>query len=186
MINLLPGSAKSELRAAHGNVTLLKYIFALGLGIAFLCFISVGVYFILMDIKATANNAVDINQQKSSSYGNAQSQAATLRDSLSDAKNILDNEVRYSKLLTSIASLMPTGTAIDSLNLNATLFDAPTTLSIYAKSIDVVSKLKDNFQSSNLFTNVSFQSIANSSQGQASDYPITAVVNLTIRKSSVK
>lgn len=185
MINLLPDTAKQDLKAAHTNIFLLKIIFVLGLGVAFLCFISIGVYFILMDTKATAENVINLNQQKTASYSSVQEQAFTLKASLSNAKTILDNEVRYTKLLTTIASLMPEGTIIDSLNLNDTLFGTPTNLTVYAKSTEAALKLKDSFQSSPLFTNVSFETIAGST-GQSGDYPVTATLSLTINRGMAK
>lgn len=186
MINLLPDTSRQELKAAHSNTLLLKYIFTLGLGLAFLSFICGGAYFILMDTKASAENVISLNQEKSSSYSTSQNQATTLKTSLAKAKSILDSEVRYSKLLTTIASLMPAGTIIDNLNLNDNLFSSSTSLTIFAKSTTAALKLKDNFQSSSLFSNVTFQSITDSTTVQADGYTVTAVVNLTINKGAVK
>jgi len=186
MINLLPQSYKQELKAAHGNIVLFKYLFVVGLGVAFLCFISIGVYFILMDIKSNAENVITINQQKTSSYDTVENQALTLRASLSNAKSILDSEVRYSNLLTTIASLMPTGTIIDSLDLKDSFFDVPINITVYATSTDVALKLKEGFQSSSLFSNVSFQSIANSNTTQTGGYGITATLSLTVNRVAAK
>ena len=181
MINLLPNDVKKEIKAARTNVSLLRYIFVLGAGIAFLCFIAVGVYFILMNTQTNADSAIKDNQSKTSSYSSSQAQAQALRASLANAKNILDKEVRYSKVITGIAALMPSGAVIDSLSLSPTTFGTPTTLTVYAKSTEAALSVKNSFQASPLFSNVAFVSITNASQAQ-SNYPITAILSVTINK----
>lgn len=186
MINLLSHETKNELRAARSNSTLLKYLFIVIMGVVFLLFISVGVYFILMDIKGSAEKSLSINQQQGSSYSAAEEQAKALKASLAKAKSILDNEIRYSKLLTSISAAMPEGTVIDSLSLNSKIFESSVTLTIYAVSTDAALKLKEKFQSSSLFTGVTFQSITNSNTTKSEGYPVTASVSLSINKGSLK
>ena len=186
MINLLSNETKNNLRAAHSNATLLKYLLVTGLGVIFLALVSFGTYLVMTDIKTSAENSLTTNQEQSSSYSDAQTQANTLKASLAKAKNILDSEVQYSKLLTSIAALMPTGTIIDSLSLNSKIFESPITLSVYADSTETALKLKEKFQSSPLFSGVSFQSITNSSNMKVSGYSVTATVSLSITKGALK
>lgn len=182
MINLLPDDAKREIKAARTNIALLRYIIVLGVGVAFLCFIAAGIYFILLGTQTSAESVIKDNQSKTSSYGSAQTQAQALRASLASAKTILDKEVRYSKVITGIAALMPQGTVLDSLSLSPTTFSTPTTLTVYARSTEDALAVKNNFQASSLFSNVAFVSISNTSQ--AGNYPITATLSLTINKSA--
>lgn len=186
MINLLPDEAKHELKAARTNSLLLKFIFALGLGVAFLGFISGGAYLILMDTQASAERVISSNPQNNDSYTSIQQQTAALRSSLSSAKTVLADEVRYSTLLTTIASLMPEGTIIDKLDLSDAMFDTPTTLTVFAKSTDAALKVKDNFQSNSLFSGVTFEGISSGATTGAGNYGVTATMKLTINRSAAK
>lgn len=184
MINLLPYEVKQDIRAARMNVTLIRYIVVLAIGMVFLAVIAFGVYTILMDTKASAENAIKDNQAKTSSYASVRDQASTFRTQLSLAKTILDKETRYSKVITGIAALMPAGTVLDSLALSPTSFGAPTTLTVYAKTTADALAVKDSFQSSSLFSNVSFTALSNSAQSK--DYPITASLTVTINKGAAQ
>lgn len=182
MINLLPDESKKEIRAARTNVTLLKYIFVLGAGVVFLAAIAGSIYFILLGTQTSAESIIKNNQSKTSAYSSAQEQAQALRAGLANAKAILDKEVRYSKVITGIAALMPEGAVLDSLSLSPATFGTPTTLTIYAKSTEAALAVKNNFQTSALFSNVTFVSISSGAQGGS--YPITASLSLTINKDA--
>lgn len=180
MINLLPEESKKEIRAARSNVKLLNYIVVLVLGVVFLALASIGVYFVLINTQANAERLIDASKSKSASYTSAASQGSALRAGLSSAKTILGQEVVYTNILTGIASLMPSGVVLDSLNLNPAAFGSPTTMQFFAKTTKAALTLKDNLQQSSLFSNVSFQTLSNSSQ--APDYPVSATMNITINK----
>jgi hypothetical protein len=182
MINLLPYDTKNEIRAARNNVTLMKYIFVILVGVAFLAVVADGIYTILMSTKSSAESVIQSNQSKVDAYTSSNNQAAALKNSLSNAKVILDQEIRYSEILTNIAALMPSGAVIENLNLTPDSFSKPTTLTIHAKSTDAALIVKDKFQVSPLFSNMSFVSIASGSASQDSGYPITAILNVTINK----
>lgn len=184
MINLLPDTAKKEIRAARSNVTLLNYMLILGLGVTFLVLICIGVYIVLGNMKADAERLISANQARSSAYSSVEAQGTALRAGLSSAKTILDQEVVYTKIITGIAALMPSGVVLDSLNLSPTTFGAPTTLQFFAKTTQDALNLKDKMQASPLFSNVSFQALASTSAEQASEYPVSATLGLTINKSA--
>lgn len=185
MINLLPYDVKSEIRAARTNVILMRYIIVLIIAIVFLGIVGFSVYTILMDTKATAENTIKDNRAKASSYVAYKDEATTLRTSLSSAKSILDKEVRYSKIITGIAALMPSGTILDSLNISTSTLGSPTTLTIYAKTTENALAVKDRFQASPLFSNVTFVSISSTSQ-QSKAYPITATLSVTINRGAAQ
>lgn len=185
MINLLPEEAKKDIRAARSNVTLLNYILILGLGVVFLGAICGGVYIVLMGMKADAERLITVNENKSSAYVTAQQQGTALRAGLTSAKAILDQEVVYTKILTDIATLMPSGVVLDGLTLSPSTLGAPTTMQFFAKTTDDALKLKDSFQASGLFSNVSFQSLSSASE-QSGGYSVSAILSLTINKSAVR
>jgi hypothetical protein len=185
MINLLPEESKKDIRAARSNVTLLNYILILGLGVIFLGIICGGVYFVLLGTQADAERLIAVNNSKSSAYASVQQQGTALRAGLSSAKTILDQEVVYTKILTGIAALMPTGVVLNGLTLSPATLGTPTTMQFYTKTTEDALKLKDNFQASPLFSNVSFQSLS-SSTSQSGDYPVSAMLSLTINKSAAR
>lgn len=186
MINLLPETAKKEIRAARANVTLLNYMLILGLGVVFLCFICVGVYFVLINTRDSAQKLIDINQSKTTTYSSAQIQGTELRNGLASAKTVLNQEVDYTKLITGIAALMPSGVVLDSLNLSPATFGTPVSLQFFAKTTENALTLKTNLQSSPLFSGISLQTLASTSGAAASVYPVSVTLGLTINKSAAQ
>jgi Tfp pilus assembly protein PilN len=186
MINLLADESKKEILAARTNVKLVNYMVVLGLGVAFLAVISVGVYFVLMNSQADAEKLINQGKTKTATYTSIEAQGQALRNSLSSAKTILDQEVVYTKILTSIAALIPKGIVLDSINLSPTTIGAPITLQFYAKTTQDTLSLKDSFQGSPLFSSVSFQTLSSTPSTQSSEYPISASLNVTINKGAAK
>ncbi len=184
MINLLPDDAKVEIRAARTNVILVKYIAILGLGLIFLCSVFLAAYFVLLSTKANAQATIDENASKSTAYNSVKIAASNLTTSLASAKSILNREVVYTRVLTSIAQAMPPGVVLDTLNLSPTTLGVPMTLQAFAKTTEAALALKTSFQKSPLFSNVTLISITDGPQGQAGAYPKTISLSLTINRSS--
>lgn len=185
MINLLPATEKRQLQAARTNTLLIRYNIALLVAIAFLGLAMAVVYFYLGATKATAEQTIADNRVKAASYAEVQSQAQVFRSNLSIAKQILGSEVTYSKVILSIASLMPAGTILERLNLDSSTFGTPTVLVAQAKSYENALALKDAFQKSSLFSDVHFQSIAASPAGETT-YPFTVNLAVTFKKEAAK
>lgn len=183
MINLLPPEEKRQLRAARTNTLLLRYnIFLIG-AVVFLG-LAVGVtYVYLSNTKASAETLISENRARVADFADIQAQADLFRTNLKTAKQILDNEVVYTKVMLAIAALMPSGTILDKLNLDSQTFGTETTLSARAVSYEDALRLKESFEKSSIFTNVHFQSI--NSGGQA-PYPLTVNLNVTIKKDAAK
>ncbi|HEU5122303.1 MAG TPA: PilN domain-containing protein [Candidatus Saccharimonadales bacterium] len=184
MINLLPPEEKRQLRAARTNTLLLRYNIALLIVFGLLALATAFVYFYLSNTRATAEQTISDNQAKAASYAPVASQAQEFRNNLSVAKQILGNEVTYSKVILSIAGLMPAGTVLDKLALDSKNFGTPMTLTAQAKSYDNAIQLKESFQSSPLFSDVHFESIT-SSEGNTG-YPFTVNLSVTIKKDAAK
>lgn len=183
MINLLPDEIKKDLHAARSNVVLLNYLLVLLLGIAFLALICIGVYFILMSTQTNAERLINENTSKDTSQGALQAQSTALRQSLNEAKTVLDNEIVYSKFFANLAGLMPTGVVLDNLSISPATFDTATTLQFFAKSNDDALALKAKFETSPYFSDVSLQSLNSNTTGQSSSYPVSASITLIINKS---
>ena len=186
MINLLPDLEKRELRAARTNSLLIRYNIALIASVAFLGLALVVVYYFLGTTKATAETAIAESKTKAVSFAAVESEAQLFRTNLSIAKQILDKEVSYSKVIIAIANVMPSGTVLDKLTLNSQDFGKPTTLVAQAKSYEAALSLKDSFQKSSLFTDVHFQSITANPSAQTSGYAFVVNLDVTIKKETAK
>lgn len=186
MINLLPDTAKKEITAARSNIVLLRYMIILGFGVVFLAFISAGVYVVLTTTKASAESIITDNSSKNNSYTVIKAQGDSLRASLSSAKSVLDKEIPYTKLITGIAAVVPSGVVIETLSIGPSTFSGPVSLQIYAKSTEDALKMKDNLQQSQLFSNPTFITLSSNASGQAAEYPISAVISVTINKEAIR
>lgn len=184
MINLLPQEEKRQLRAARSNTLLIRYnIFLLGV-VAFMGIAVAITYVYLTTARQNAEQTIATNKAKAVQYSSVQSQAAQFRDHLSTAKQILDGEVTYSRVILDIAKLIPGGVVLENLSLDSQTFGTETTLVAQAKSYDAALALKDSFGKSSLFSDVHFQSITTGTGDTA--YPITVNLNITIKKDAAK
>jgi Tfp pilus assembly protein PilN len=184
MINLLPPADKRQIRAGRSNALLIRYNFFLLGALGFL-FVAVGfVYFYLINAKTNAETVVKENQTKVIDYRQVEQEANTFKGNLAIAKQILDKEVVYTKVILEISSLIPKGVVLDNLNLDAKTFGTETTLTARAKTIDDAIALKNSFQNSPSFSNVHFQSISTIEPPDA--YPVHVSLNVTINKDAAK
>ena len=180
MINLLPYETKKQTKAARMNVIILRYIFILFISAAFLAAACGVIYFFIIDGSETSTSVAS-NQTSNSSI---QEQADTLRTNLATAKSILDDQVTYNNIITGIATVLPTGTILDSLSLSEGSFGTTTNLKILSRTADNETKLKENFKNSTLFSNYKLQS-STPNTNTSSGYPYTINISITINKGAV-
>lgn len=185
MINLLPPDEKRQLRAGRSNTLLIRYNFFMVGALAFML-LSVGfTYVYLNNAKANAQTVIDENREKVANFAVVEKEATEFRSNLATAKQILDREVIYTKVILEIAHLMPSGTILESLNLDPSTFGTETSIAAQTKNYDSAIALKDAFQKSDLFTDVHFENITvNDANG--GNYPITVNLNVTIKKDAAK
>ena len=183
MINLLPPEIKSQTSAARANRLLLRYNILILAAVGFLLLAIGIVYIYLANAKTIAETAINDNTAKAGAFAVARTEADAFRKDLSDAKQIFANDVTYTKVILEIASVLPPGVVVDTLNLDSQTFGTPTTLSTNVTDYATVLRLKDSLQSSDLFSNVSIQTISDNGQGR---YPLTATLSVTIRKDAAQ
>lgn len=183
MINLLPGDMKSQISAARVNVVLVRYITVIILAFLFLVLIQAGAYYLLDQSRQSAERLIEANTIKADVYGETKTELENLNSSLSATKPILDQEIFYSKVLVSIAQLMPAGTVIQEMTLTDEAFSKPLSMKIYAKTTENAVAVRDKFQQSNLFSSVTFETISGS--GGIEGYPVSATVSLTLSPGRV-
>lgn len=186
MINLLPHEQKRQLRAARVNTLLLRYNFLLLAAVAFLATAEGFTYFYLANTKVAAEKTITENRAKAVGYIPIENQAQLFRSNLSTAKQILDREVTYTKVILEISKLLPSGVVLDTLNLDSQTFGTQTVLTAQAKNYTSALALKDSLGKSTLFSNVHFQSVANSETPKNPAYPVDVSINVTIKKDAAK
>jgi hypothetical protein len=183
MINLMPDEAKRQLRAARANVLLLRYLFIVLAAAGFLAFAIAGAYYLLGQTQSSARALIAASDTEAGAYSDTKNQVDQLSAQLSEARDILNNEVAYSNVLINIGQLLPTGTLVDDIDLNAASFDGtPVTMTIFATNTDAAVAARERFQKSSYFSSVNFQSV---SEGDASipGYPVSAEITLTINRT---
>lgn len=183
MINLLPDNLKKELGAARTNVLLIRYMGVIFLAFAFLAFIIFGSYYLLGQTKSSYQELVDANDTKAEVYSATKAEVNKLSADLAETKSILDQEIQYSNVLVNIGQQMPSGTIIDSLQLDRSSFaDKPVTIKVYAKTTGDAVALRDRFQSSPHFSNVNFQTISESGS-TVPGYPVSVTMTLLLNRT---
>lgn len=181
MINLLPQETKTQLRAAHTNVLLIKYLGFLGLAVAFLAITCGLSYLLLSSNKAKLEQLEENSQSTVSLFSIAQKQLDTIHTNISNAKGIMDQQITYSDIITSVAAALPTGIIIDKLTIDNGSIGKPIVITALAKTTDIASQLKDNFAKSPIFSNFVLQGVKNTTSSQ-SDYPFVVNISVTINK----
>jgi hypothetical protein len=179
MINLLPTEMKKDLRAARTNTTLLRYNIILLIAVLFLTGAIAVVYIFLSTMKATAEQSIQDNVVKEQSYASVKQEAESFKNSLSDAKSILSNEISYSRALIRYAQLFPEGTAINDIQLTEASFTGPMNVSVKITGQAAAQSLIQSMTSSQYVTNFSRTSITTTKDGT---YPYTMEVTFRLKK----
>ncbi len=182
MINLLPDDQKKSLRAARMNVVLLRYNF-ITLAASGILLAALGLFFVfLSSTKLAAENSHSESQTKVTAHGATRKAADEYRANLATAGQILKNQVNYTPIIFNIAKLLPKGVVLDNIALSSKDFGSQTTISASAKDYAAVTQLKKDFEGSDMFSNVYFQSItAKASDGNAG-YPLSVSISVKINK----
>ncbi|HEU5187585.1 MAG TPA: PilN domain-containing protein [Candidatus Saccharimonadales bacterium] len=184
MINLISPQAKKQLRAARVNRTLGSYFLIL-LGAAMLLggIFAVGFYTTNVAMQQ-ANQLTAENLQKAEAYAKVRTQAEAFSKDLNVAKTILASDVRFSKLIGTIAAVIPKGVILTNLTLTAAQNpNAPLTINARAKNFDDGIALKNNLEASPIFENVKL--INASTSPEVSAYPVTLSLSVQFTKAKV-
>lgn len=184
MINLLANGRKSEISAARTNIVIVRYTAIILLAIAFIAGVMAISYSVLQSTMASAEARIAANDTKASVYSTTKQQVDTLSAQLSETKTILNQEVRYSKVLVKIGQLMPKGTVLDSIDLsNAAFNGTPITIKAYARSAAEGSALQSQFQSSPLFSQVTLQ--GTQTTGGIDGYPVVISLTVSLNRAGI-
>ena len=189
MINLLPVERKGDLSAARTNSILVRYLMMSGFGILLVAVISAGTFFSLSFASVSAENRIKANDDKYASFSAVKQSGDSYRANLATAKEILDKQVTYSKLVYEIAAVIPSGTVLDNLNLDTKTFGSEAVIEASSGSFADAVKLKDALQANKkLFSDVSIQTVTEEGSGEDEndEYPIKVYLSVQINQDSLK
>ncbi|MEO5950505.1 MAG: hypothetical protein ABIQ04_03590 [Candidatus Saccharimonadales bacterium] len=185
MINLLPLQNKKDIQAGRTNLLLVRYNILL-VGALLFALAAVGVlYFYLSSAKASAEQTISDNKSKVGEYAVIETQASAFRSHLVTAKQILDQEVVYTKIILQISRLVPPGVVIDNLSLDPKTFGTASVITAHCKTASDATALKESFQNTTLFSNVHFENLS-STIGDTTGYPFTVSLNVTLNKAGIQ
>jgi hypothetical protein len=180
MINLLPKDEKNEIHAARTNIVLFNYIILLIIAIMFLIITCTSLYFLLNDIKKSAETQVDI--KISNLQGSKNNQIGTVGEVIASAQAILNRQINYSEVITSVGSILPYGVIVDKISLSEDLLNEQLEIEFWAKSARVAPELIANLQKITIFSDiVSQQPIL--STGNSPDYPVLITCKMMINRN---
>jgi hypothetical protein len=138
-----------------------------------------GTTIILSETKGSADLLIETNDTEAGIYSETKQKVSELDSQLSGAKTVLDDEVRFSEILTGIGKIMPQGTVIGSIDITTgTSAGAPLAMTAYAQTTNQIIKLQSAFRSSSLIQAVDFQSVSADSGG-IKDYPVSVTMTIT-------
>ncbi len=158
MINVLPPETKKQLRAARFNVIVRNYYLLLGGTIVLLAGVfAVGLY-TSDNQKAAANNDFAAAQQEAVAYSATSKAADQFAKDLEVDKTILAGDIRFSTLLTDIATVIPSCVILSNLAIGTTNLATPLTISGRSCTYDDGVKLKNSLEASSLFEKVKLTS----------------------------
>jgi len=184
MINLLPLATKKQLKAAHMNALLVKYVIFLIASVVFLAGASYASNILLTSIKSSAEATIKSNAAKTDTFSSLSMQASQINSNLSMAKGILDSQVSFSDIIIGIGAAMPEGAVVEVITIsNNTLYTEGITINVRTKKAGTSDTVIANLQKSPLFSSVTSQAQQTDS-ADASGYSILNTIQLKVNRIS--
>jgi Tfp pilus assembly protein PilN len=181
MINLLPPDIKQDYYYARRNSQLVRWVVAFGFAIVGLAALSVGGMFYL-DRTAKDHDQQVVSQQavlKGQDQAGTIKQVTDISNNLKLALQVLSKQVQYSQLLKQLATVIPSNTALSSLDISQVqgALDITASSADYASATQLQVNLAD--PSNKIFTKADIVSISCASPvagAEAKKYPCTVTV----------
>ena len=121
-INLLPPQHKADIIYARRNTVLKNWIIGSCIGIlGIFIVLGAGIFFINHSTKNQQHEVTVMQSQlDAQKQGEVQKQVTNISDSVKLTLQVLQRQVFFSKLLTQVGAVMPSGTTLESLTINST------------------------------------------------------------------
>lgn len=185
MINLLPAENKAQIRAARTNTIISRYAWIVFAAVLFCVGVLYFSYTLLGQTMQSAKNRTAAASSQSTGLDGTDAETQALSNKLAESKALLDQEVRYSKVLTKLGQSLPANTILDSVAFTEGSFNGtPSSLRIYAKTTADTSTLAQALQSSQLLAQVSIQTTEPTAG--IDGYPVSVTLLGTFTKAGVQ
>jgi len=166
MINLLPDDTRQQLRYAQHNLLLRKYLVAV-LFIAAVIAVTFSVGLLALDRQSdNLKRQLEDQNTELAAYSDVLAQAEDLSETIDTIEALLDREIKFSQLLTEIASLVPTGASLNGISLSNEEDTLTLTATITAQELAAI--FQKNLASSELFSVADISSINKASSAENS------------------
>src|ERR1700741_209982 len=121
-INLLPPDHKKDIVFARRNATIKNWIVASCVGVmGILLVLAAGHFFISQSTKNQQRQVTEMRAQlNAQKQDEVQKQVTSISDGVKLALQVLQKQIFFSKLLTQVGAVMPSGTTLESLTINST------------------------------------------------------------------
>ena len=144
MINLLPPEYKRTLFYSKRNRTMSRWVIALLLALIFSLLI-VGVGWLYLD-QSVKREAKDVEQTEAALKEQNIDETTAKVDEISNntklVLNVLSREILFSKLIKQLGAVLPTGTALESINLEG--LEGGLTIQAFATNFNTASQIQVN------------------------------------------
>lgn len=185
MINLLPPEVKQSITYGRRNAVLVKWIIAIVIVITGIAAMNIFGWLYINQNVHNQQKLVSLTQNRISSQNleAAKNQLQDLSDKVKTIVQILNKQLLFSKMLTTIGSILPDGSVLSNINLSTT--DSALDLSVSAVSRDAATQAFVNISdpANNFFDKADLVSITCETPS-TKKYPCTAQVRVTLKNNS--
>lgn len=179
MINLLPTNNQKDIKARRSSFIFFKYIIVIGSAVAFLILASLTTNIFLSIAKNTENSTDTSNSELAS----VELELSAYKTNISQAEQILNNQVSYSRLLLNLASLLPSGSIIRQIDVNESSIQSSFNIEFMLKPEVNKDQLANSLKSSGFVRN--FEIVSEQSD-TTSDYSSIVNTRLTVDTGALR
>ncbi len=185
MINLLPPQTSKQLRASRHNSILMTYLIGASIVLGLIAMIYISIYIMMKTTEAQSIASSAASKQRIAQLKQTEDEAKQYSNNLSTAKAIFASQLSYTTALHKIASALPAGTVLESLDLNSTTTAQPITLSIAAKTMEAALAIKGSLEKAGVASNITIVSLQSQqpSDDVPSAYPVQISLSLSLEKT---
>lgn len=185
MINLLPPAVKQEITFARRNGVLIRWIIAMVAVIVGIGFMTLFGQFYINKNTQNQQKVAKLTEERiaAQNLSSTKKELQTLSDDVKTIVQILNKQLLFSKMLTSIGSILPAGTALSDITFTSS--DSAIDLSVSAADKNAATQafVNINDPSNNLFSKADLVSITCDS-GSTKKYHCGAQIRVTLKNDS--
>lgn len=185
MINLLPPEVKQEITYGRRNNVLVRWIVAVIIVIAGIGFMTIfGLFYINQNVKSQQKVAKIAQQSIDNRNLEAtKNELQSLSDKIKTIVQILNRQLLFSKMLTTIGGILPGGAVLSDINLTTSDLAIDLSLATIDRAAATQAFININDPKNNFFDKADLVSIICEGTG-SKKYPCTARIRVTLKNDS--